>query len=156
MTFDADIQELLDRLDRGRDRWINGGTEQLDTDVMVQAEDQTIFGPFGGGILQAPPGVNIEDRQRRVSSRFHGGTGANEVQKVMRSGDLVVVVQIERSMVMFEGRTEPQPWTLRTTQVFQRDGDRWVRLHRHADPLIDPRSFEATLEIAAGAHAGER
>jgi ketosteroid isomerase-like protein len=67
----------------------------------------------------------------------------------MTSGDLVVLVMIERSLVTFEGRTEPQPWILRTTQVFRRDGDRWLRLHRHADPLIHRRSFDETLAVAA-------
>lgn len=40
-----------------------------------------------------------------------------------------------------------RPRTLRTTQAFRRDGDRWVRLHRHADPLLGRRSLEATLAL---------
>ena len=51
---------------------------------------------------------------------------------------------------MFEDHDEPQPWVLRTTQVFRRDGMRWLRLHRHADPLIDARSFEAAVSLAKG------
>jgi hypothetical protein len=54
---------------------------------------------------------------------------------------------IERNQVTFEGRTELREWTLRTTQVFRRDGSRWVRLHRHADPLLGRRSLEATLAL---------
>ena len=152
--MDADLQALVDELERGRDAWIHGRTERFDPNVIVQAEDMTIFGPFGGEVHRAPPGVRIEERQRQISSRFRGGTGANDVVNVMRSGDLAVVVQVERSEVTFEGRSEPQPWSLRTTQVFRRDGERWIRLHRHADPLIDLRSFEDTLEIAAGTTKG--
>lgn len=54
---------------------------------------------------------------------------------------------IERNQVTFEGRAEPHAWTLRTTQVFRRDGARWVRLHRHADPLRSRRSLDATLAL---------
>ena len=45
----------------------------------------------------------------------------------------------------------PQPWVLRTTQVFERRNGAWVRLHRHADPLIDRRSPPDTFKIAGGA-----
>ena len=68
----------------------------------------------------------------------------------MREGNLVVIVLLERNSVLFEGKAEPQPFVLRTTQVFRKDGEKWLRMHRHADPLIDRRSFDATLEIAAG------
>jgi hypothetical protein len=39
---------------------------------------------------------------------------------------------------------------LRTTQVFERRGAKWVRLHRHADALIDRRSPADTFSIARG------
>lgn len=150
--MDADVQALIEELDRGRDAWIHGRAERFDSSVLVQSDDMTIFGPFGGEITHATP--DLEERQQRMSSQFGGGTGANEVVSVMRSGDLVVVVQVERSEVTFEGRS-PQPWTLRTTQVFRREGGRWVRLHRHADPLIGRRSFEDTLDIASGESVSE-
>jgi ketosteroid isomerase-like protein len=146
--MDADVQMLIYELERGRDAWIHGHTERFESSVLVQADDMTIFGPFGGDIIRATP--DIEERQHRVSSQFYGGTGANEVVSVIRSGDLVVIVQVERSEAMFEGRSTPQPWTLRTTQVFRRKGEGWARLHRHADPLIDGRSFDDTLGIARG------
>jgi hypothetical protein len=47
----------------------------------------------------------------------------------------------------FEGRASPDPWVLRTTQVFRHDAEGWLRLHRHADPLIRFRSPGETLAI---------
>ena len=88
--------------------------------------------------------------QAQASSQFHGGEGACELVRAIVEGDLVVLVLVERSTVMFEGHDEPQPWVLRTTQVFRRDGMRWLRLHRHADPLIDVRSFAAAVSLAKG------
>jgi hypothetical protein len=58
---------------------------------------------------------------------------------------------IERNEVMFEGRDGPHPWVLRTTQVFRRSDRTWVRLHRHADPLIVLRSLDSTLDLLEGA-----
>jgi ketosteroid isomerase-like protein len=66
-------------------------------------------------------------------------------------GDLVVVAMIERSTVTFQALDDRQPWVLRTTQVFRKTPDGWLRLHRHADPLIGPRSLPATLALLDGA-----
>lgn len=79
-------------------------------------------------------------------------TRARRVVKTIVAGDIVVVVLIERNEVTVEGATDPQPWVLRTTQVFEQRGGTWVRLHRHADPLIDRRTPADTFAIArAGA-----
>ncbi|MFN2424975.1 MAG: hypothetical protein ABR587_00860 [Candidatus Binatia bacterium] len=145
--IDDSIRGLLAELDRGREAWINGRTENFDGGCLAQAPDMTIFGPFGGDVVRSAPGFDV--RQARVSAKFSSGTGMSELVSVMASGDLVVVVLVERNVVTFEDRDEPQPWVLRTTQVFRRDGERWIRLHRHADPLIRARAFEDTLAIAA-------
>ena len=74
----------------------------------------------------------------------------------MVSGDLAVVVLIERSEVTVDGVSDPQRWELRTTQVPERRGETWVRLHQHADPLIDRRSPADTFTIARGERGGCR
>src|SRR6478735_1795806 len=104
------------------------------TEDEIQAPDMTIFGPFGGQASRNGP--ELEGRQARIVSKFHGGSSTCELVHAMTSGDLVILVMVERSTVTFEGRDTPQSWVLRTTQVFRKDRDRWLRLHRHADPLI--------------------
>lgn len=146
---DIDVQKLVDELDRGRDAWINGRPERFGTTHMVQAPDMTIFGPFGG--TASVNGPEFEARQARIASKFRRGSGKCELVKAMTSGDLLVLVMVERCAVVFEGHDLPQPWVLRTTQVFRRDGERWQRLHRHADPLIKQRSFDDTLALARDA-----
>jgi hypothetical protein len=69
------------------------------------------------------------------------------------SGDQVVVVLIEHNEVSVDGVADPQPWVLRTTQVLERRDGGWVRLHRHADPLIERRSPADTFAIARGTQA---
>jgi ketosteroid isomerase-like protein len=107
----------------------------------------TIFGPFGG---EAGRGPQMQAGQEANVAAFRGGNGDCEVVSVMREGDLAVIVMVERNTVMFEGRTEPHPWALRTTQVFRRDRPgHWLRLHRHADPLIRRRPLQDTLSLLA-------
>jgi hypothetical protein len=45
---EQDVQELIDALNQGRARWINGLGELADDSPVRQAADMTIFGPFGG------------------------------------------------------------------------------------------------------------
>ena len=145
-----DIEELVQAMDRGRNSWIHGKLEVDAPDFPVrQAEDMTIFGPFGGiGPRGAAPVVNV-DSQRAGATLFKGGTGDCELVRAFFEGDLAVLVMIERSEVTFEGHTESLPWVLRTTQIFRREDSGWIRLHRHADPLTRQRNLEATLSLIA-------
>lgn len=138
----ADVDALLAALDESRQAWIEGRIGWNESTVMDQDADMTIFGPFGG-----EAGGADNTRQGRAASAFRGGTGATEVVKVVIEGNLVVVVAIERNEVMFEGETQRRPWVLRTTQIFRHDGERWLRLHRHADPLIHLRPLAETRQL---------
>lgn len=147
-----DVQELVVTLDQGRARWINGHGEFTDAGPVRQADDMTIFGPFGGpgprpGSVTA---AQLSAGQAAISAQFHGGDGSCEVIRTIVEGDVVIVVMIERSTVTFQALDGPQPWVLRTTQVFRKTPDGWLRLHRHADPLISPRSLVATLALFDG------
>lgn len=142
---DRQIEELVQALDAERQAWIEGRFDPRAVEAMVQAADMTIFGPLGGEAGAGGP--ELAARQRQVNASFGGGSGRCEVVRSIASDDLLVLVMIERNQVAFAGRPQPQAWTLRTTQVFRRDGDRWVRLHRHADPLLGRRSLDATLAL---------
>jgi len=142
---DAEIQELVRALDAERQAWVEGRFDPNAAGTMIQATDMTIFGPFGGEA--GPGGPDLAARQKRVNASFRGGSGRCDVVRSIASDGLLVLVMIERNQVNFEGRTEPHAWTLRTTQVFRRDRNHWVRLHRHADPLVGRRSLEATLAL---------
>ncbi len=150
MTGEDEVDELLAALDRGRQAWIDGtvGSGQgLDAE---QDPGMTIFGPWGG---EAGRGPALPERQQAMASLFHGGNGRSEIVNTMVAGNLVVVVLIERNEVAVDGVEGKQPWVLRTTQVFERRDGSWVRLHRHADPLIDRRSPADTFAIARGDRA---
>jgi hypothetical protein len=142
---DLQIQELVQALDAERQAWIEGRFDPDASGSMIQAADMTIFGPFGGEA--GPGGPEMRARQKSVNANFRGGSGQCEVVRSIAADDLLVLVMIERNQVTFEGRAEPHAWALRTTQVFRRDVNRWIRLHRHADPLLSRRSLDATLAL---------
>jgi hypothetical protein len=116
----------------------------------TQAEDMTIFGPFGGPAPNMPI-AELTAGQNAISKQFfESGHATFDVVNRIVSDDLVVLVMIERNSVRLRDATEFQPWILRTTQVFRLDEEgRWWRLHRHADPLIRFRPGDETFALAA-------
>jgi hypothetical protein len=117
----------------------------------TQAEDMTIFGPFGG----PAPRMSAADLlalQQAASKQFEFGETTFEVVNRIVNGDLVVLVMVEQNTVRLAGAIEFQAWVLRTTQVFRLDRDgQWWRLHRHADPLIRFRPGDETFSLARDA-----
>ena len=115
----------------------------------TQAENMTIFGPFGG----PTPAMSISELtagQNALSEQlFESGQSNFEVVNTITADDVVVLVMIEQNSVRLRGANEFQPWVLRTTQVFRLDSDgHWWRLHRHADPLIRFRPGDETFSLA--------
>jgi ketosteroid isomerase-like protein len=80
---------------------------------------------------------------------FTAGEAEVELVQSYASGDLVVLVLIERQHGEVGGLPD-QNWSLRVTQVFRREGEDWWLVHRHADPLVHELGFQRTAEIARG------
>jgi ketosteroid isomerase-like protein len=146
---EEELEQLIAMLDEQRARWISGQGEFAADSPMKQADDMTIFGPFGGPGPK-PGSVTPEQLsagQAAISAQFGGGEGSIDVVHTIVDGDLAVVVLIERSTVRFQALDGPQPWVLRTTQIFRKTDEGWLRLHRHADPLMHPRSLVDTVSL---------
>ena len=106
----------------------------------------TISGPFGGPARRIERGrrAGAEGDESAVPRRdFVSPTGKGHSIRLPRT-----LVLFETS-VKFAGRDDPHPWTLRVTEIYQRAGDRWQRLHRHADPLARGRPLGETLALLA-------
>ena len=144
---DAEVEQLLAALDEGRQSWIEGKLGYGKGFDAEQDADMTIFGPFGGMLRGT---AELSGRQDRAASLFRGGTGRCELVKTIVADNVVVVVLIERNKAIVHGSDAEQNWVLRTTQVFERREGEWIRLHRHADPLIDLRPPEITFALARG------
>ena len=95
------------------------------------ATDYTLMAPFGG----APTRGFDRSSQAEMAQFFKSGTFDQEIVATYATGDLVVLVTIERVRAEVGGLPE-QDWSLRVTQVFRREGAEWRLVHRHADPLV--------------------
>ena len=95
------------------------------------AEDVTLSGGLGGVIAKGWPQVN--ERLDWVATQYVEGTRAHEEISRYVGQDLAYVVL--RETIKFRSPTDRRPMIqdLRVTQVFRREGGRWLIVHRHAD-----------------------
>jgi ketosteroid isomerase-like protein len=115
--------------------------------LIEHSKDYTLMNPFGG-----PPThgfVDSPERRAGMAKFFMSGTLDQEVVATYASGELVVLVAIERVRAEVGGLPE-QDWSLRVTQVFRRDGAGWQLVHRHADPLVKSITLEQAAALARG------
>lgn len=111
------------------------------------AEDFTLMQPFGG-----PPsrGFDVSSSHLEEMARyFRNGEATLEVAQTYATADMVVLVMIERQHIEVGGLPD-QEWSLRVTQVYQRRGNDWQYVHRHADPLVRNIGLERAAALARG------
>ena len=115
--------------------------------LIKHAKDYTLMAPFAGAPTR---GFDMSSEHRAAMAQFFkSGTFDQEVIASYASGDLVVLVTIERVRAQVGGLPE-QDWSLRVTQVFRREKAEWQLVHRHADPLVNSISLDRAAALARG------
>jgi ketosteroid isomerase-like protein len=145
---DNEVAELIRRVDDAASALMAGDIRTY-VGLVHHADDYTLFAPNGGEPRRGFD--NSEDALDALAQTFNGGEATLEVLKTYASGDIAVLVAIERQHGVVSGLPE-QDWSLRTTLVFRREGLDWRLLHRHADPLVHPIKPELFTAIARGDH----
>lgn len=107
-------------------------------------DDFVLMSPFGG---KPSRGQYTPEQIRKIGAFFRNGSFEQEVVQAWGSNDMVVLALIERATVEVGGLPS-QPWALRVTLVYRREGDTWRLAHRHADPLA------AGIPLAEAARLG--
>ncbi|HEX6705599.1 MAG TPA: DUF4440 domain-containing protein [Albitalea sp.] len=112
------------------------------------APDFTLMQPFGG---PASHGFDASPQRLAEMSRyFRNGKTKLEVAQTYASGELVVLVMIERQTGQVGGLPE-QDWSLRVTEVYRKVASEWEFVHRHADALVHRISLGQLSALARGA-----
>jgi ketosteroid isomerase-like protein len=141
---DEELAELIRRTAEAASALIGGDIRTYLT-LVPHAEDYTLMDPFGG---EPTRGFDASGESLQALERFfQGGEAELEVVESYTSGDLVVLVVIERQHGQVGGLPE-QDLSLRVTWVFRREGSGWRQVHRHADPLVHGISLEQLAALA--------
>ncbi len=129
---DQDVAALIGRMAEAASALIRGEMRRY-AQLMRHADDFTLMAPFGG---EPRRGFDESDEALEALSRyFHAGEAELEVFQTYASGELAVLVAIERQHGTV-GDLREQDLSLRVTLVFRRAGSEWRLVHRHADPLV--------------------
>src|SRR5262249_59053963 len=104
--------------------------------------------PYGGDTVR---GFDDSDEALDALAQFFRGGEANiEVVETYMSGDLAVLVVIERQQGTIGGLPE-QDWSLRVTWCVRRTApSEWEVVHRHADALVHAIDQERLGVLARG------
>ena len=143
---DEELASLIRRTAEGTAAYICGDTRRS-LALIPLADDFTLMAPDGGEPVR---GVDASDEALDALERFfQGGEAELDVVQTHASGDLAVLVAIERQHGRVGGLPD-QDWSLCVTLVFRRDGAAWRLVHRHADPLVHGVSLEQLAALARG------
>ncbi|MDO9714060.1 YybH family protein [Paracraurococcus lichenis] len=142
----ADVAAIVERCRLANAAFMRGDMKAY-LALISHADDYTLMAPFGGAPSR---GFDMSGERLEAMARFfRAGKTELEVVQSYTSGDMVVLVAIERQRAEVGGLPE-QDWSLRVTLVFHRQGAEWKLAHRHADPLVNEISLEQAAEIARG------
>ena len=143
---DQEVAELVERVTVAAKAYIRGDMETYFT-LIHHSDDFTLMSPFGGvtvdGFDTSP------ERLAALKDFFRSGEAEVEVVQTYASGDLVVLVLVERQQGKVGGLPE-QDWSLRVTWIFRRTEAGWEQVHRHADALVHPITMDQLSALARG------
>jgi ketosteroid isomerase-like protein len=144
---DEEVADLIRRTAEAASALIRGDVRTYLTHIR-HADDYTLMAPSGG---EPRRGFDASDQALEAMEQYFRGGGEAELEvfRSYASGDMVVLVAIERQHGEVGGLPD-QDWSLRVTLVFRREGGEWRLLHRHADPLVHGIGQEQLAAIARG------
>lgn len=133
---DDEVSALLRCAEEAARAYVSGDVDRY-LDLVHHARGFTLLPPFGG------PVSAHQDRRAEVRSwdgtGITGGDAQLEHVETHAWGDTVVLVMIERQHGQPAG-LPARDLSMRVTHVYRRLNEEWQLVHRHADPLVRPRS----------------
>lgn len=145
MSTDQTLDMLIRRSKESNAALMRGDIESYKSLLSI-AQSFTFMSPFGG---KPSRGALTNEALERMGKFFKNGSFEQELVHAYGTGDMAVLAIIERSRVEVGGLPS-QDWALRVTLVYQRDGNEWRLVHRHADPLVDKISLPHAATLARG------
>ena len=130
------FERFLQRYEAANAAFVNGDPSPW-LSITAEHDPASIFGGFGG--LGEAGIANVRQRYLLAANAFRPSGAEVDFEYLVKDvrGRLAYTVAIERSNVLYAGRTERQPQILRATMIFRFERGAWKIVHRHADMMVD-------------------
>ena len=139
-------ETLIEVVRQSAEAYIRGDIDAY-LDLIHHSDDYTLMSPLGGEVVRGFD--SSPEALQSTRELFRAGEASVDIEQCYQSGDLTVLVAVERQHGEV-GEMPDQDWSLRVTQVYRRAGSEWRLVHRHADPLVKGISVEQAAAIARG------
>jgi hypothetical protein len=127
-----EFQAFLGKVDEAQAEFVQGRPAAFKA-LWSQRPDVSIFGGFGSGEHGWDA---VGPRLEWASAQFSKGRRSREVLASHLSGDLGVVVQVEKIHFTVPGQETETLLELRATMIARRESGGWRLVHRHADSQV--------------------
>jgi ketosteroid isomerase-like protein len=112
--------------------YVNGDAGPLGK-ISARELSATFFGPRGGMVAGAAEVLGKYEQD--VSVFQPGGETSFEVLQQAEGDNVAYWVGFQHATVRLARSAQPVEMSLRVTELFRREGGRWMLVHRHADSL---------------------
>lgn len=141
------FQEFMKKRADVAKAYVNGDAAPLDS--IVAMSGQATFFPPAGGIEQGAE--TVKQRYDRDVAAFRPGSETQlDVLHSAAGGDVAYWTGFQTAKVRMDGSDPPQSVKLRITELFRLIDREWKLIHRHADPMAEPRKAGLEDEPARG------
>jgi ketosteroid isomerase-like protein len=139
-------EELETLVRKSAEVYIRGDIDSY-LELIHHSDDYTLMSPLGGEVIH---GFDYSPQALQLTREFfRSGEATVDIEQSYQSGDLVVLVVVERQHGEVGGLPD-QDWSLRVTLVFRRTSSGWEQVHRHADPLVHPIDLKVLSDLSRG------
>ena len=139
----SDLNQLRELYHKSVEAFIQGDPDAQKPLWSVR-DDVTLANPLG------PPAKGFHEVCQALDSaaaQVSEGEGYTfDSITVVETADLAYEVGIERNRVKLGDAAEKVPISLRVTTAYRREDDGWKIVHRHADPITEPRSIQSLTQ----------
>ena len=137
MTDLESFERFMKQREAAASAYVSGDGRPVE-DLATHLSPASFFGPNGGHVAGAP---EVLQSHRQGAQLFEpGGDSRFEVLHQAASGGLAYWVGFQRASTRMRGQTKPVLFHLRITEVFRHESGQWKLIHRHADPLTEPKN----------------
>jgi len=136
----SDLDEFKRQYRRSLEAFIQGDPEPQKA-LWSRGDDVTLANPLG------PPAKGIDrvfEAMDRAAAMVRDGTDLTfDVVSSYETEDLAFEFGLQGGAMRLGNSPDMVRASLRVTTIFRREDDEWKLLHRHADPITDPRPIES-------------